>query len=757
MDLTDQLQRLGKRKYLPVFLQTEAAECGAVCVAMIANFHGHRFDLSVMRRRFPVSIKGTTLANLIDISHRLGFNPRALRVEPEYLPQLQTPCILHWDMSHFVVLKKATARTVILHDPARGLIRLSCAEVGRHHTGVVLELDPAESFEPVHDRSSISIGAVTGRIVGIKRSLLRLLLLSLALEVFVLVTPFFLQGVIDQVLVSGNRQLLTVLAAGFLIVVFFQAIVTALRGWILTWMSARINTQWKTNLFHHLLRLPMDYFEKRHMGDVLSRFFSIEVIQQTLTTSFVTAILDGLAGLLVLVLLAAYSLPLTGVILLAFGLYAFLRWLSSHQLRNAQAEQIHHSASLASSLMESVRGIQTVKLANAQPERVSRFANSAVEVAHRELTVARIGITFEALNYFLFGTQRVVVIWLGALSVLHQQLSAGMLVAFIAYEELFTSRGKSLIDKLVEFKLLRLQAERIADIALTEPEAHAAGAFTSSLANDAIEVANLSFRYAVSEPWILRNCSFRVGPGESVALVGSSGCGKTTLAKLVLGLLTPQRGSVRIGGIDIHKYGLEAYRRVFGVVMQEDELFSGSMTDNITFFDPAPDLTRAERAADQAAVHEEILAMPMGYNTLIGDMGSALSGGQKQRLLLARALYREPKYLLLDEATSHLDILNEERVNSAIRDLGIARIVIAHRPETIVSADKIFTLQNGYITACTNVEYIDASRAESMNRFHHATTIGNITNEEERNKQKTGSAGYETIGSANVSERNGNC
>jgi ATP-binding cassette subfamily B protein RaxB len=714
MTLVDQLQRLGRRKHLPVFLQTQAAECGTVCLAMIANFHGHSMDLASMRRRLPVSsIKGTTLASMIGISHRLGFNPRPLRVEPEYLPQLQVPCILHWEMNHFVVLKQVTARRIVLHDPARGLVHLSHEEVRNRFTGVVLELDPAHDFQPIQDRRSVPIRSVTGRIVGIKRSLLKVLLLSLSLEVFVLVSPFFLQGVIDQVLVSGNRQLLAVLAGGFLAVVLFQGAVTGLRGWVLTWISARVSTQWKTNLFHHLLRLPMDYFENRHMGDVLARFVSIEVIQRTLTASFVTAILDGSTGVLILVLLLAYSPSLTGVILLAFTVYGLLRWFSSHRLRNAQAEQIHQSAHLQTSVMESVRGIQTIKLANAQPERVTRFANMTIEIAHRDLTIQRVGITFEAMNHLLFGTQRVVIIWLGALSVLNQQMSAGMLVAFVAYAELFTSRGRSLIDKLVEFKLLRLQAELIADIALTPPEPHSEIACAWSLPHTAIEIDNLGFRYAASEPWVLRNCSFRVDPGESVALVGASGCGKTTLAKLLLGLLVPQEGTVRIGGVEIGKYGLEAYRDLFGVVMQEDQLFSGSITDNITFFDPTPDRSRAHRAAQQAAVHEEIVAMPMGYETLIGDMGSALSGGQKQRLLLARALYRKPEYLLLDEATSHLDILNEKKVNAAIRDLQITRIVIAHRPETIISADKIFTLQGGCIRSCTNVEYIDASRAKA--------------------------------------------
>ncbi len=684
---------------------------------MIANFHGHSLNLSVMRRRFPISsAKGSTLADLIALGHRLDLNPRPLRVELEYLPDLQVPCILHWDMNHFVVLREVTARRVVLHDPAKGVVRLSHAEVNNHLTGVVLELEPAQGFQPIREQRSVPLRTVIGRISGIKRSLAQLLLLSLALEVFVFVTPFFLQGVIDQVLVSGSRQLLIMLCAGFLGVVCFQGAVTGMRGWVLTWLSTRINSQWKTNLFSHLLRLPMEYFERRHMGDILSRFASVETIQHTLTAGFVTAIIDGITGLLLFGLLAAYSFSLTVTVASAFAVYSLLRWFSAHQLRNAQSEQIHHSAQQATSLMESVRGMQTIKLANAQPDRIARYANMTVEVAQRDLTIQRIGTTFEALDHVVFGIQRVLVTWIGASAVLDLQLSAGMFVAFIAYAELFTSRGKSFIDKAVEFKLLGLQAERIADIALTPPEAHPQAVYAGSLPYAAIEVSSLGFRYAESEPWIIRHCSFKVEPGSSVALVGPSGCGKTTLAKLVLGLLEPQEGKVLLGGVDIRTYGLEGYRRLFGAVMQEDQLFSGAITDNITFFDASPDFARAERAARQAAIHDEVLAMPMGYETLVGDMGSALSGGQKQRVLLARALYREPRYLLLDEATSHLDIFNEERVNSAIRDLKITRIIIAHRPETIQSADQIFALQTGHITSCTSVEYLGVSKAESVGR-----------------------------------------
>lgn len=747
MDFAQQLQRLGRRRHLPLLFQAEAAECGFISCLMIANFHGHDMDLSAMRRRYSsTSAKGSTLADLIDLGHQLGFNPRPLRVELDYLSQLQLPCVLHWDINHFVVLKEITARQAILHDPARGLVRLSFAELSTHLTGVVLELEPAENFEPIEDHRSISIRAITGRLVGIKRSLVQLLLLSLSLEVFVFVTPFFLQGVIDQVLVSGDRQFLHVLCAGLLAVVLFQGIVTGLRGWVLTWLSARINAQWTTNLFQHLLRLPMAYFERRHTGDVISRFASVETIQRTLTTTFVTTMLDGMTGALLLFLLAAYSLSLTTIVLGAAFTYSVLRWITARHLRNAQSEQIHHSAHQQSSIMESLRGMQTIKLAGAQARRVGRYGNMTIEVAQRTLVIQRIAASFTALDHVVFGAQRVLLILLGASGVLDLKLSAGMLIAYLAYAELFANRSKSFVDKAVELKLLQLQTERVADIALTPPESNAQTAYLGSLPHWSIEVKDLCFRYAVSEPWVIRDCSFRIEPGSSVALVGPSGCGKTTLAKLLLGLLKPQEGTIKIGDVDIRTYGLENYRRLFGTVMQEDQLFAGSITENITFFDPSLDFAQVERSARQAAIHDEILAMPMGYETMVGDMGSALSGGQKQRVLLARALNRQPKYLLLDEATSHLDVFNEERVNTAIRDLQVTRILIAHRPETINSADHVFALARGHVTSCSRTEYLGANKAEGMSRYPHTTTRRTDTHEKERGTREEGRAGHEATG-----------
>jgi ATP-binding cassette subfamily B protein RaxB len=275
------------------------------------------------------------------------------------------------------------------------------------------------------------------------------------------------------------------------------------------------------------------------------------------------------------------------------------------------------------------------------------------------------------------------------------KFSAGMLIAFIAYADQFTSRVAGLIDKWVDFSMLKLHAERVADIALTEPEQMAATAWNGTVPEASIELRNVSFRYADGEPWILKNCNLRIEPGESVAIVGPSGCGKSTLAKVVLGLLQPQEGEVRFGGTDIRKLGLDNYRQWVGAVMQDDQLFAGSIADNISFFDPGAAPMRIEEAARAAAIHDDISLMPMGYQSLVGDMGSSLSGGQKQRVILARALYRKPKLLVLDEATSNLDIERERQVNTVINRLKVTRLVIAHRPETVASARHVLVVANG--------------------------------------------------------------
>lgn len=686
------LLRFSGRARTPLILQTEAAECGLACLAMVAGHHGHRTDLASLRRQHSLSLKGATLNHLMQIAAHLKLAPRPLKVELQDLDKLALPAILHWDFNHFVVLTKVSGTQITLHDPARGEWRMDAAEVSRHYTGVALELSPTQDFKPKVERQRVSLGALVGNLPGLRSAVAQILVLATVLEVFAIVAPFFMQLVTDHAVVAEDRDLLTVLGIGFALLALVQVAVTALRAWVVMVLGTTLNLQMIGNLFRHLLRLPMGYFEKRHLGDVASRFESLHTIQRTLTTSFIEALLDGLMALATLVMMAIYSVKLALVVCVAALAYAAVRLALYRPLRQAQEEQISHAARQQSNFLETVRGMQCIKLFNRQALRRTVHQNLVVDNFNAGIRVQKLGIVYHATNGALFGLENIAVVWLGGLLVLDGGFSIGMLFAFVAYKQQFSARVIGFIEKMIELRMLGLHTERVADIALSTPEADDALVETldDAQAGD-IEIRDVSFRYADAEPWVLRRVSLRITAGESLAIAGPSGCGKTTLLKIILGLLTPTEGEVLVGGKRVQQLGAR-YRSWVGTVMQEDQLFAGSLTDNICFFDAAPDQARIEACARYAAVHQDILAMPMGYNTLIGDMGTTLSGGQKQRVLLARALYKQPRILALDEATSHLDVVRERQVNEAIRQLNLTRVIVAHRPETIASADRVVIL-----------------------------------------------------------------
>ncbi|SEK31829.1 colicin V processing peptidase. Cysteine peptidase. MEROPS family C39 [Roseateles sp. YR242] len=688
-----------QRQSLPIILQTESAECGLACLCMIASFWGRRMDLRTLRSRYPVSLKGATLKQLMSTASEIQLVSRPLKLDMSYLPSLKTPCILFWDLNHFVVLKEVRRQAAVIHDPRIGSRTLTLDEVSSHFTGVALELSPTSDFHSKDERQSVTLRSLIGNVTGLKRGLAQTLVLGVSLQVCALVSPFYMQWMVDEALVAQDRDLAAVLALGFLALLATQSLMTAFRSWLISLLAANFNFQWLGNAFSHLMLLPLSYFEKRHLGDIVSRFGSIQTIQKSITTQAIEAVVDGILVTCVATLMLLYSPALTVVSCLTVAVYATIRSLLFRSMRAATAEQILHAAKQQTQLLESARGVQAIRLFDKVEERRASWLSALADQTNAELRISRLTVSYQAGNNILFGAERIGIIWYAAVLVMQGQLSVGMMLAFLSYKDQFSQRIASLVDKAFDFRMMRLHAERVADIVHTAPERMLAVTQVASIdyASADVEFRNVSFRYGVGEAPVLDGISLTIKAGQSVVFTGPSGCGKTTLVKLLLGLLEPSEGEILVGGVPLNRAGLQRWRAAVGAVMQEDGLFAGSIADNISFFDAESSAERVAAAAKRASLHAEIASMPMAYNTLIGDLGSGLSGGQRQRLLLARAFYKDPRILVLDEATSHLDIWNEQAVNQSIQQARLTRIMVAHRPETITMAERVVVLHAGKV------------------------------------------------------------
>ncbi|WP_233281678.1 peptidase domain-containing ABC transporter [Pseudomonas tructae] len=678
-------------------MQAESSECGLACLVMVAGFHGLYLDLMNMRRRFSVSIKGISLTQLIQYAEHLEFSCRPLRLELDDMSKLRTPCILHWNMNHFVVLERVRDRCVYILDPAVGCRKLTLAEISTHFTGVALELIPTAKFRPTRHKARIRLTELTGRMTGFKRALGNIFLLALALELVALTVPQVTQWVVDVALVSADYDLLLLAVLGGCWLMATDFILRMGQGWMALRLNQQLMLQWTANLFSHLLRLPWPFFEKRQLGDISARFQSLGAIRNVLTNGAITAVLDGLVVLITLGMMWLYSSSLAGIVLVALVLYASLRMIFYRPLRNASEERIVLAARENSYFLETIRAALPLKLFNVTSLRLATWQNLVVDVQNRDVTTQKMQLTFACFNTLIFGLEGMLLLYVGGTLVLGGGMSLGMLLAFIAYKSQFTARASKLIDLGVELRMLSLHAERLADIALEQTEPQSLVETDVSRLEPRIEFRGVSFRYAEGEPWILRSLSIVIEAGDSVAIVGRSGCGKTTMFKLMIGILSPTEGEILVGGIPLRQLGLPVLRSLVGAVMQEDHLLAGSLSENIACFDPEASQSRVEEVARQANIHQAIVRMPMGYQTLVAEMGTGLSGGQKQRVLLARALYRQPKILALDEATSHLDIHSEQHVVRALHGMAATRIAIAHRRETVALAKRLICLEKGEV------------------------------------------------------------
>lgn len=665
---------------------------------MIAGHFGYHIELGELRRRYSVSLKGATLNQLKRTASALGLSSRALRLELEEITELRCPCILHWNLNHFVVVEKTRSTisgkvTAVILDPAVGRKTLSLAELSKHFTGIALELLPTENFQRKSKQQTISIAEISGRIIGFRRALAKVILLAIVLEIFAIGSPLFNQFVVDEVIISGDKELLKTLAIGFILLLSTQAAISLARSWFLMRWSIDIGIKLTAKVFAHLIRLPISFFEKRSTGDIVSRFSSINSIQNTLTNIFVESALDGLMAILALIMMIIYSAKLSIIVLLSVIFYLAVRFVFYAPLREASRERTILAAKEGNFFIETLRAMTPIKLFSHEAERQGKWLNLKYDIINRDIETQKLAVLFKVFNLFVSGSQNIAMFYIGAELVMENSLTVGMLMAFSSYAATFSSRIFNLADSFISLKMLDVHLERLSDIALEPAEVSSSVKVDSKRLIPDIVLRDVRFQYAESEPYILDGVNLSIFAGENIAIVGPSGCGKTTLCKIVLGLLSPTAGEITIGATPIEKIGTDSYRKMVGTVMQDDVLLTGSISDNIGFFDANTDIEWVEECAKLAAIHDEIASMPMGYQTLVGDLGSGLSGGQKQRILVARALYKRPNILILDEATSHLDINNERLVNSALKKLQITRITIAHRPETIASADRVVKIE----------------------------------------------------------------
>jgi ATP-binding cassette, subfamily B, bacterial CvaB/MchF/RaxB len=690
----------GKRTpYIP---QNEASECGLACLAMVASYHGYKTDLLALRQRYGTSLKGATLKGLMEIAERLGFSSRPLRGDIDDLTHLSLPSILHWNLNHFVVLTKISkglaGTRYHVHDPARGAQVLTRDEVSRHFTGVALDLLKSESFRPKIEQSKLRITQLWSSMTGFWQTIRQVVLLSVILQLAALATPFFLQISIDTVFPSFDRDLLLMLALGF----GGLAIINFLAGWlrslVLVTLNNALSYQVTVNLFRHLMRLPLPWFEKRHVGDIVSRFGSTLPITQLLSQGMIAAFIDGVMALLTLTLMFVYSPILGAVALVALLLYASLRVAFLQALRFRNIDAITTAATENTLFIESVRGISAIKAFGQESNRQRIWQKAKADAINAQIKLGRLTAGFDAGAQMMLAIERVLFIYLAISLALDAQLSVGMIFAFQAYKQQFLDAGVRLVEQAMNFSIVKVHLGRISDIALSRQKNEGVQSTASAPEfGTGLELQNIRFRYSPADPEILKGVNLSIKPGDIIGMAGPSGGGKTTLIKIIKGLIDPVGGQVLLNGRPLNRYDQSKLGELIGYVAQDDSLYAGTISENISFFDPYAELDDVVATAKLARVHDDIMAMPMQYESLVGDMGSTLSGGQKQRVCIARAIYRKPALLILDEGTANIDPMMEHALMKSLTELNIAILICSHQPSAISHATRLTALLGGQL------------------------------------------------------------
>ncbi|EPF4180522.1 peptidase domain-containing ABC transporter [Vibrio cholerae] len=681
-------------KKVPIIYQAESSECGLACLAMISQFWGKEYDLPTLRKKYPITLQGASLNNLIQVADSLDLTTRALRVELGSLTEISLPAIIHWEFNHFVVLSKVCNSYVIIHDPGVGQRKISINEFSKSFTGIVLELKPTVNFEKEKKVSRIGLMEFFSQVRGLTVPLIQLMVFSLLLQFVAITIPFFSQIAIDDVVPSNDLELLRVLAFGFGMLYCLNPFVSWLRSRLIIYISSQFSSQLTLNLVRHLFSLPLQYFEKRGIGDLLTRFDASERLRELLTHGFITTIVDVAFAAITIGMMLYYSTSLAAVVLIVTFLVLIVRLFFISSLKLLVNECLHKKGIEQSELIESLRGIASMKFSQREFERESIWNNRFTAYINTSAQLEATQKNYELIHGLITSIGMVTLIYLGIIEVMDMKntFTLGAFFAFAAYRDLFFERLSSFLGVLVEFSMARVHLERLAEILTEEPEIKASEIFHMDEKDFSIQLHQIGYSYGNDEKQLFSNVDLHVEYGDRIIIYGASGTGKSTLLKVLSGVYPATEGKVSLNGRDISYSGLRYLRSHMASVLQNDYLFKGSVVDNITFFDRSPNLELAIECAKIACVHDEIMNMPMAYESIVSEMGTSLSQGQQQRVLLARALYQRKPILILDEGTAHLDEVNEKNILENLKGLGITIIMTAHKSELCSYGTKSYLL-----------------------------------------------------------------
>lgn len=685
----------------PVRLQGEPSECGLACISMLMSHFGNDISLSALRRDISLSARGLTLSGMRDILSGVGIQSRGVRLEIEELSTLLLPSVLHMDENHFVVLVAVRGATCIIADPALGLRKVNRSYLSAHFTGIALDVSPPEKGwgrginKTGRRESLLHFVNRLGRPRGFISVLIILSLLSIILELMVLVGPLVIQFVLDRATNDAEAELLASICIGYLAIWLFQTCVSFFRGWISLVLSTSLSIGWGQNVFRRLMLQPDRYFHGRSIGDISSRFSGVENLGGVVSMSAIEAALDGMFALGTLIVIFFYSSTAAVIAIIGVLVYGLIKLISFDKIRDSNLNLISLGAKKESIFIESIRCHSTIRLANAQGRQVAKYVDGLVDFSTASARLGFVQSLYHSMGLVVTGATRVILIFVGGRLIAGGQFSAGMLVACLAYLDQFSGRCSKLIDYFFSLKIVNVYSDRLREIVDSPVESDLYRRTLGVSEGAEIVLRDVYFRYGLNDKPVLECVNLELKAGSSTLIFGASGSGKSTLAKIVGGIIDQDAGAVLYGGVAYSQIGKMRVRDYVAMVSASDEVLSGSITQNVSLFDSDPNHEEVLSCCKIAGVHNDILQIPMQYETSIGVGAEVLSSGQLQRIHIARALYRKPKILILDEATSMLDVDTENAVLDGILAKGIGLLIISHRPELMKRAGLVYKMDRG--------------------------------------------------------------